>query len=200
MIVVNSENVKARIKKYYDREAVVVYPPVEIVTVKNVGRKGYYVCLSRLAKQKGIDLAVKVCSKNKLPLVVVGDGDELGYLKKISGPTVKFIGNCDEEKKFEILSRAKALIYSSREEDFGIVPVEALKTGTPVIAYNSGGVRETVFDGKNGVMFNDYSEESLLEAIGRFNGIKISAEECKESVEKFSSQNFREQIMNLIPE
>jgi len=199
VLVANSKNVQSRIRKYYELESVVIYPPVEVFSQERL-KGNYFVCLSRLVKQKGIDLAVKVCSKNNIPLVVIGDGDEMVNLRKISGSTIKFVGNCEDIEKFKILAEAKALIYTSREEDFGMVPVEALKVGTPVIAYNSGGVGETVVDGKNGVMFDDFSEISLDRAIERFNRLKISVSMCKKSVKKFSTNIFRKKIMNLIPE
>jgi len=126
VLVANSNNVRERIKKYYGRESVVVYPAVEVGKInneKNIAKKNYYVCLSRLVKQKGIDLAVKTFTRLKLSLKVIGNGDELIYLKKIAGPNIEFIVNCDDEEKIKILSEARALVYTSKEEDFGIVPV-----------------------------------------------------------------------------
>lgn len=199
IMVANSRNVAMRIKKYYGRETKVVYPPVEVISNKNNIKKGdYFVCLSRLVLQKGIDLAVRVCTENSIPLIVIGNGDELGNLKKIAGPTIRFLEKCDDNEKFEILSRAQALIYTSKEEDFGIVPVEALKLGTPVIAYNSGGVKETVIHKKNGVLFEKLTEDNLIKAIKLFRKLKISRNTCIESVKRYSSKNFEKQIKNLV--
>lgn len=201
IVVANSRNVQQRIKRYYRRKAEIVYPPVEVKSIGEAGeRKDYYVCLSRLVKQKGIDLAVKTCSKNKISLVVVGDGDESQKLQKAAGETIKFVGNCEEKRKLEIMSQAKALLFASKDEDFGIVPVEALKTGIPVVAYNSGGVKETVDDGKNGVLFSNYTEDGLFEAMKRLDRLKISEGECRKSANKFSEAIFTKQIKNLIPE
>lgn len=199
VMIANSKNVADRIKKYYGREAQIIYPPVKVdFSKKNIKRGDYFVCLSRLVLQKGIDLAVKVCTENKIPLIVIGNGDELGNLKKMAGPGIKFMEKCDDNKKFEILSEARALIYTSKEEDFGIVPVEALKLGTPVIAYNSGGVRETVLHKKNGVLFENFNEDSLMKAIKLYKTLEINKNFCIESVKKYSAKNFERQIKDLI--
>ncbi|MFA5025603.1 MAG: glycosyltransferase [Candidatus Shapirobacteria bacterium] len=199
IMVANSENVAKRIKKYYQREVVVVYPPVEVLVDKKIIKKGeYYVCLSRLVRQKGIELAVDTCSKYKISLLVIGRGDELQRLRKMAGPSVEFIEKCDDRQKIEILSGAKALIYTSKEEDFGMVPVEALKVGTPVIAYASGGVMETVKDKKNGVLFYKFNQNSLLTAIKLLDKLHINRQSCIDSVRKYSDKNFKAQINNLI--
>jgi glycosyltransferase involved in cell wall biosynthesis len=201
IMVANSKNVARRIKKYYGREARVIYPPVEVLKVmKNYNKKEYFVCLSRLVKQKGIELAVKVCSEKKIPLIVIGSGEELIRLKKLAGKSVRFVENCGDKLKFKILTKALALIYTSKEEDFGIVPVEALKVGTPVIAYKSGGVLETVVDGVNGVFYNNFDKKDLEEATRRLMKLKIDSKTCIKSVEKFSSKNFVKEMRRVIDE
>jgi glycosyltransferase involved in cell wall biosynthesis len=143
-------------------------------------------------------LAVNTCTKNNFPLIVIGKGDELNNLRDIAGSNVEFVESCDDNNKFKILSGAKALIYPSRDEDFGIVPVEALKMGVPVIAFNSGGVKETVFEGKNGIFFDKYCEDMLAQAIKKFEKMNISEKECKKSVRQYSSYRFMKEIRNLI--
>lgn len=200
IIVVNSKNVRQRVKDYYKSNAVVVYPPVEVKVPKKMDKKKrYYVCLSRLVKQKGIDLAVKTCTENNLPLVVVGDGGELPSLRKIAGPSIKFIRKCGDIQKFNILSQAKALIYTSREEDFGIVPVEALKLGIPVIAYASGGVKESVIHRENGVLFKNFNQEGLIDAMKLLENLCITKKDCMDSAKKYSFKTFSNQLTNLIP-
>ncbi len=198
VMVVNSENVAKRVKKYYQRESVLVYPPVEVELKNNLKKKNYYVCLSRLVKQKGIDLAVRTCTKYGLPLVVMGDGDEFKNLKKIAGKTVKFFRKCDDKKKELLLAGAKALIYTSIEEDFGMVPVEALKLGVPVVAFKSGGVKEVIADGINGVFFGKFEEENLKLAIDRLDKIKIEKKTCMESVKNYSFYTFKKQILKIL--
>ena len=199
IMVANSKNVAKRIKKYYGREAEIIYPPVDVGrTTTDIIKNEYYVCLSRLVKQKGIDLAVKMCTKNKIPLVVIGRGGELESLKKLAGSNVEFIEECDDSKKIDILAYAKALIYTSKEEDFGIVPIEALSVGTPVIAYNSGGVSESIIHKKNGVLFNKFTENDLIKAIRLFEKCKITRHDCVRSAKKYSIQSFRKQFEILI--
>jgi len=201
LLLANSENVKKRIEKYYKRESQILYPPVDLVGQKcSSFKKNYYVCLSRLVKQKGIDVAVKTCSRYNLPLWVVGDGGEFNYLKKISGKSINFLRQCGDRQKKQILAGAKALIYTSIDEDFGIVPVEALALGVPVIAHNSGGVKETIVDGVNGVFFDDLSESSLKKAIDRFNRLKIIKKKCIDSADKFSNVNFKKRFWALLNE
>ncbi len=201
ILIANSKNVAKRIKKYYGREAVVIYPPVEVERVDSKSdRKEYYVCLSRLVKQKGIELAVRTCTKYKKKLMVVGKGGELPRLKRIAGATVEFMEECNDKEKAMVLSGAKALIYTSKDEDFGIVPVEALKLGTPVIAFDSGGVKESVIDGKNGILFEKFNDKSLLSAMKSLDKLKIGKKECIESAEAYSVKNFKKQINKLILE
>jgi len=201
VLVANSNNVRERIKKYYGRESVVVYPAVEVGKInneKNIAKKNYYVCLSRLVKQKGIDLAVKTFTRLKLSLKVIGNGDELIYLKKIASPNIEFIVNCDDEEKIKILSEARALVYTSKEEDFGIVPVEAMAVGVPVIAFRSGGVRETIVEGVTGLFFDDFTVESLSGAIKLFQKKHFTASDCKKQAEKFREDIFRKKIIGIL--
>lgn len=199
VMVVNSENVKERVKKYYDREAEVIYPPVEtgFKNKKDV-KENYYICLSRLVKQKGIGLAVDVCKKYNLPLYVVGDGDEYNDLKKRAGKRTKFIRKCDDVEKMRLLSKAKALIYPSIEEDFGIVPLEAMSMGTPVIGFASGGVKETVIDGVTGVLFYKHSMGALGKAIRKFDSINWNRNNCRRQANRFNKKVFVRKIKEII--
>ena len=197
ILVANSVNVKNRIWKYYGRDSVVIYPPVDVV-YKKTKKSNYFVCLSRLVKQKGIELAVKTCSRHNIKLVVIGNGPELNNLKRMANQKVTFKVNCDDNEKHKILSRAKALIYTSKNEDFGMVPVEALGLGVPVIGYNSGGTKESVINGKNGILFNDFSEKSLLDAINLFNKSDIKVIDCVKFSKKFTKKIFIEKIRKII--
>ena len=199
LLVANSKNVAKRIKKYYDRQPLVIYPPVKINEfTKNTIKENYYVCLSRLVKQKGIDLAIKVCTKNNWPLIVVGNGPEIKRLKKNSGKNISFVENCSDKQKAIILRKAKALIYLSIEEDFGIVPIESMSEGTPVIGFASGGVKETVINGKTGILFYERTELGLEKAIEKFNQKKWSQDLCRNQAEKFSEKIFMSKLDKLI--
>lgn len=198
-IIAISKEVSSRIKKYYHKDALIIHPPVITCPYKkSTPKRNHYVVFSRLYKQKGIELAVNTCSQHQLPLTVVGNGPELGYLKRIAGPTIKFITRCPEAKKWQLLKEAKALIYTSKEEDFGIVPVEAMSVGTPVIGFASGGVTETVINQKTGVLFDQFSSSGLILAIRQFEKLKITPRACIVQSKKFDQKIFRKKILSLV--
>ena len=149
MLVANSKTVQGRIKRWYHRESTVIYPPARIPRKLPTRRPSYYLCFSHLLKQKNIDLAIRACNTLQAPLVVVGGGPEERYLRGIAGPTITFLGILPDSKIDSVYSGAIALLYPSEDEDFGIVPVEAMAHGVPVIAYRSGGTTETVIEKKN---------------------------------------------------
>jgi len=218
--ITNSQETKRRVWKFYRRESIVIYPPAEINKSRHSERSeesrslsrdpsvassfrmtgNYFLCVSRLAAPKRIDLAIKACSKLKLPLVVVGKGPEEKYLKSIAGPTIKFLGEVPDEELSEIYKNCQALIFPAIEEDFGIVPVEAMGYGKPVIALRSGGVVETVIDGKTGLFFNEPQVKSLIETIKRFEKMKnqLSQEACFNQAKKFSKEIFKEKIRDFV--
>jgi len=199
LLIANSKNVQERIKKYYERESVVIYPPVKMLSHKlPLKDKKYFICLSRLVKQKGIDLAVRTCTKYGLPLIVVGDGSEFNNLKRMAGKNIEFIRDCTDDEKGNLLANAKALIYLSIEEDFGIVPIEAMSAGTPVIAFNSGGVKETIKPNETGILFNDYTKEGLKETIDGFNKIKFDSRKCVEQAKKFRAEVFKNNFLEIL--
>jgi len=203
ILLAQSNTVRERIKKYYQRDAVVVYPPV------NVGRRGsrkiqakkkYYVFHSRLVTQKGVELVVKTCARFNLPLVVIGEGYLKNKLKKIAGNSINFLGEVSDRKLGLVYGKAIALIYSAIDEDFGIVPVEAMGFGVPVIAYRSGGVKETVIEGKTGLFFNKFTIGSLYRAIKRFKKLTIDPKECSKQAEKFDKEKFKKNIIQITRE
>jgi len=171
--VANSRNVAARIGKTYRREAQVVHPPVDVdffaqgTTAGQPGQRGYYLFLGQLEAYKRADLAVAACTQAGLPLVVLGEGREEKRLRAMAGPTVRFEGRQSTEDVRRRLHGARALLFPG-EEDFGIVPVEAMAAGCPVIAYGAGGVLESVQDEESGLLFREQSAASLLDAIERF--------------------------------
>lgn len=199
--IANSENTKERIKKFYKREATVIYPPVNEVLVppsRNASAGKYYLAVGRLSREKRIDLAIEVCKKLNLPLKIVGTGIEEESLKKISGERIEFLGKISDEELSKVYTQAKALIFTAEEEDFGIVPVEAMAHGRPVIAIRQGGVKETVIDGKTGLFFNELTAESLEAAIKKFEKMKISSEDCRKQAEKFSKERFKKEIEEFV--
>lgn len=202
--IANSLEVKARIKKFYRRDAVVIYPPVETShDLGKITKKDYFLAGGRLARAKGIDIIINAFIKNKKPIKIFGKGfagfeDEL--LEKIKGKitNVEFVGEVDDREKISLMREAKAYVFASFDEDFGITPVEAQSVGTPVIAFKSGGVKETVIDGKTGVFYEKNNSEELVEAIKRFEKKRFSQEACKKQAEKFSSKNFDKKIKDFV--
>lgn len=190
--IANSGNVKKRIKKYYGFDSKIIYPPVHIskMDIQNLPDE-YYVIVSRLEPYKKIDLAIKAFNKLGKELVIIGIGSHGEYLKSIANDNIEFLGWQSDKAVKEYLKNAKALIFPG-EDDFGIVPVEALSCGRPVVAFGAGGAKEIIIDGKTGVFFFEENFNKLAEAIMRLekNYINFSPVECRRQAEKFSEENF----------
>lgn len=203
--IANSQEVAARIKKFYRRDSVVVYPPVEVndkwPMTNDKLKKDYYLAGGRLARPKHIDLIIKTCLQLEVPLKIFGKGFA-GYgeeLRKISNKKslVEFLGEVTEAEKFELYRKAKAFLFASEDEDFGIMPVESMASGTPVIAYRSGGVQETVVQNKTGLFFAELTVKSLAETIKQFEAMKFDPEACHKRAEKFSKNRFMKEIHDI---
>ncbi len=200
VLIGNSKNVQARIKKFYRRDSVVIYPPINLKEFKGAqGVKGeYFLALNRLVRGKGTEITVEACTKLGVPLKVAGSGPELERLKTLVGKSVEFLGNVSDQERVKLLAGAKALIVASEDEDFGITPVEAQAAGTPVIALRAGGYQETVVEGKTGEFFSEPIPESLMEVIEKFDTKKYKMEDLKKNAEKFSKERFKKEILELI--
>lgn len=196
--IANSTAVKNRIKKHYRRDATVINPPVRCskFNISNID-KDYYFVVSRLVSYKKFDLAVQACTELNKKLVVIGEGPELEKLKKLAGKTVIFMGRQPDEVVQKYMSECKALLFPG-EEDFGIVPVEAMACGRPVIAYKKGGVLDSVVEDKTGVFFKEQTVDSLKEAILRFETMKFNKEGIRKHALKFDEKEFRKNIENFV--
>ncbi len=210
LFVANSEEVASRIKKFYRREATVIYPPVKIPNVIKGKKEKFYVAGGRLARAKGMDVIIDAFIKNGKELKVFGRGFA-GYeeqlknqISKHNARNIEFVGEVNDEKKFELMAGARAYIFASYDEDFGITPVESMGVGTPVIAFKSGGVKETVADGKTGVFYEENTPESLNITIEKFENIlkQVPDEEirnnCVQQAEKFSEKVFDRKIKEIV--
>ncbi|WP_041723533.1 glycosyltransferase family 4 protein [Dictyoglomus thermophilum] len=198
--IANSQNVADRIKKIYRRDPVVIYPPVDVELFSPSDKKeDYFIVLSRLVPYKKVDLVVEVFNDLKLPLLVIGDGEDMQKIKKMARENIKILGWQEDSVVREYLSKAQALIFAS-EEDFGIVPVEAQACGTPVIAYKRGGAKETVIEGETGIFFEEQNGESLKEAVLRFLREKDSFKKEKliENAKRFSKERFKIEFKSYI--
>ncbi|PIT90481.1 MAG: glycosyltransferase family 4 protein [Candidatus Komeilibacteria bacterium CG10_big_fil_rev_8_21_14_0_10_41_13] len=198
--IANSEFVAKRIKKYYQRESTVIYPPVETDKFKISEELGnYYVLVSRLRPYKKVDLAIKAFNKLHIPLKIIGGGEEITSLKKIAKDNIEFLGEASDQKRNEVISKALAFIHP-QEEDFGIAAVEAMASGRPVIAYKSGGALETVQEGLSGKLFAEQSWEALAEAVLEFQKDlnNYDARAIKNHAENFSVNQFEKKMKDFV--
>jgi glycosyltransferase involved in cell wall biosynthesis len=190
--VANSKEVANRIRKFYRREAVVIYPPVDIARIDS-GKQDYYLIISRLVGGKGLELAIEAAQKGGFKLKIAG---EFAGFKKMAG--VETLGRVSDQEKAKLMSEAKGFLALSKDEDFGITPVESMMCGTPVIAYNGGGYKESVVNGKTGVLFDDYSVDGLLLAIEEFEKKKWNGKLIQQHAQIFSKENFCNQVLELV--
>lgn len=198
----NSTAVARRIEKYYRRRADVIYPPVQVEKFHvSPTIDDNYLCCGQLVPYKRIDLAVRAFNELKKPLVVIGEGPEYNRLSAMAGPTIKLLGSQPDEVVREHLSRCKALIFPG-EEDFGIVPVEAMASGRPVIAFGRGGVLDTVIDQVTGILFNDQSVRGLIDAVHRFEAMseRFMPDLLVDHAQGFRSEVFRGAVRRYVLE
>ncbi len=207
-VVAISHIVRERIKKYYRRDADIIFPPcnTDFFTYdKNVKKEAFYLIVSRFKYYKRIDIAVEAFNRLGLPLIIIGYGSEKGRLMRMAKKNVHFITNVEDDKVKEdekirwYYRRAQALIFPGIE-DFGIVPVEAMATGTPVIAYGEGGLTDTVVAGKTGEFFYEQTPEALAEAVKNFKPEKFDPEILRKRALDFSRENFERRFKNYILE
>ncbi len=178
--IANSEEVKKRIWKFYRREATVIYPPVDLPKPQKLKKLDYYLIVSRPVGGKGIELGLSAAKKYGFKLKVVGGG------------------RVSDQELVKLYAGAKAFLALSKDEDFGITPVEAMACGTPVVAFNGGGYKETVVDGKTGVFFDDYSASGLWQAMKQLEKLKINPQDCLTQAQKFSKERFKKQIKEFV--
>ncbi len=202
VLVANSKNTQARINKFYRRDSVVIYPPVDLEKFKVQSSKfkvdkNYFLSLGRLVRGKGVDFIVKAFTRAGLPLKVAGVGPEEKNLKKIAGRNIEFLGAVPDENLPDLYANAKALIVASEDEDFGITVVEAFAAGTPVIAPESGGYLETIIPNSTGLFFDQAEQDSLIDILQRFDESKFKEEDLKRYAKRFSKDNFKKEILKL---
>src|SRR3989344_6727774 len=203
--IANSHNVGARIKKFYRKDSTVIYPPVNVNSKfetrnsKQSQNTKYFLAGGRIARPKHIDLIVRACRELKVPLKVFGRsfGDAPNILVS-QYPNIQFLGEVTDEKKMELMKNARAYIFAAEDEDFGITPVEAMSVGTPVIAFASGGILETIIDGKTGILYHLNDIYHLSEAIHKFEITKFDRKLIVKHAQKFSKERFKKEIKEFV--
>ncbi|MCF6291489.1 MAG: glycosyltransferase [Desulfobacterales bacterium] len=198
--IANSRVVRDRIRKYYRRDAKVIYPPCGVERFQVSDRSDdYYLCVSRLVGYKRIDLAVRAFKENGQRLVVAGAGPEMQRLKSMAGKNIEFAGWVSDRELALLYADCKALVFPG-EEDFGIVVVEAQATGKPVIAYGRGGALETVLPGRTGLFFYEKTPAALNEAIERFERKPdfFDPQVIRRNANRFSRERFADELAQYI--
>jgi len=186
-----SRHVQERIRRFYGRESDLVYPPANTARWTPDGRPPgeYDLVVSALVPYKRIDVAVRAYTRAGRKLKIAGAGSEADKLKALAGPSVEWLGRLPDEALLELYRGCRALVFPG-EEDFGIVPVEAMACGRPVIAYGKGGVTETVVDGVTGLFFQEQTEAALLEAVEKADAVPWNTDAIRAQAERFSEAQF----------
>jgi len=199
--IANSHHISEKIKRIYDRESKVIYPPVDVDKFGvSENKESYYLTASRMVPYKRNDLIVDAF--NTMPdkkLVVIGKGPELKKIKSIAKENIQVMGYQSPEVLKDYMQKAKAFVFAA-EEDFGIIVVEAMSCGTPVIAWNNGGTAETVIDGKTGIHFSEQTKESIITAINKFETSlsMFDPRVVRSHAEQFSRKIFEENISSFL--
>ena len=204
--VANSAHVAGRIRSIYGREAEVIHPPVDLTRFRaDRRREDYYLILSALVPYKKVALAVEAFRDLGERLVVVGRGPEMERLRSAAGKNTTFLGWAGDEEVADLLARARALLFPGNE-DFGIVPLEAMASGCPVIAYAAGGALETVVPERTGeraatgLFFERQDAGSLAAAVRSFDPERFDPQALREHAALFDLPVFRRKIRLLLDE
>ncbi|MBA5629198.1 glycosyltransferase [Moheibacter lacus] len=200
VLIANSNFQKEWIKKHYNRDSIVVYPPVNLSLFQLYPEKeNYYVAVGRFAKMKRFDLLIKAF--NQMPekkLILIGDGELMPQFKSMAKTNIEFPGFLSSDKVYEYVKKAKASVYVGIE-DFGIAAVESQSAGTPVIAYKVGGTGETIKHGVTGYLYNKQSIEEITNAVRTFETLKLPPPHyISEKANQFSTDVFRKKIIEAI--
>lgn len=197
-----SREIQTRIRRLYNRESEIIYPPVNtsrFVPDPEGECDDYFLIVSRLVPYKRIDLAVRAFTELGLPLWIGGQGRDRASLEAIAGPNVRFLGRVPDSELGGLMARCRAFVFPGLE-DFGITPVEAMAAGRPVIAYAGGGALDSVAEEKTGVFFHEQTPESLVEAVHRFERMDFDPTVIRRRAEGFSTGVFEAKLRAFIQE
>lgn len=201
-VLSNSNFVQQTLRERFGVESSVIYPPVRVPTRLPIQRKRkYFICVSRLDIGKNLDLAIKTCTLYKIPLKIIGKASDRSYerfLISLAGPTIEFLGEKTYEEIKIFFRDAIALLCPSQTEDFGIVPIEAISCGLPVVAFYGGALKETIIHGKNGVFFYEHNAQSLIEAIWIVATMRFDQNHMHAWAFSFKEERFIREIRNYV--
>jgi glycosyltransferase involved in cell wall biosynthesis len=206
-ICVNSINIKNKVLKTYKRDSMIVYPPIEVSNFTFAENKNYWLSINRVVPLKRLEIQLRAFTN--LPnerLFIIGDIENkeyYNYLQELKPSNVTFLGVVDEKEKIKLLSECKGFIFTAKDEDFGMSPVEAMASGKPVIAPNEGGCQETIIDKETGILLDDINDHKLYEAIATINknfdkNQHYYKYKCIEQAKKFDVSIFIEKIISNI--
>lgn len=195
-----SQEVQERIKRFYKRDSTVIYPPVDTERFRAASTtEDYFLIVSRLIPYKRIDIAIQAFNDLDLPLLIIGEGRDEKRLKAMAGPKIEFLGRLPDGQLTHHLSRCRALIFPGHE-DFGLVPLEAMACGRPVIAYAGGGALETVVEGETGLLFRQQSAEALARTVKGFDEQRFDPLAIRAHAANYDRQRFKTQLKAFIEE
>ncbi len=198
LILANSGFVSRRIRKYYGRESKVVPPPVDTTRFRPSEKRGdYFLMVGRLITYKRFDIAVEAFTRLGIPLKIAGRGPELRRLRKMAGPNVTFLGRVPDDELARLYAECRAFIFP-QEEDFGIVAMEALASGRPVIAYRGGDVEERIEEGVSGIFFEEQTPEAIMDAVSGFNDATFDPDRIRERAVPFDKEVFKRRIREYV--
>ena len=193
-----SREVQVRIRRFYDRDSTIIYPPVDTTRfAPSPVQDDYYLIVSRLIPYKRIDLAIRAFNQLGLPLVIAGAGRDRESLEALAGPTVTFLGYVPDDELPDLFARCRAYILPG-VEDFCITPVQAQAAGRPVIAYGAGGVLDTVIEGETGAFFHELAPEALAAAVRAFDTAAIDPQVCTRNAARFDARVFKRELNAFI--
>ena len=205
-IVTNSENVRERIRKFYRRDARVIYPPIDKVDPKQEQKDNlsnpYYLAVGRLSQYKNFDLLINAFNLTGLSLVIVGNGKEFSRLKRLAKSNVKIMQGITDNHKHTLWENSLGFIFPVVDEDFGIVVIESLLHGKPVLAHKSGGPLEIIDEGVSGLFFEDVSLEGFISKLKEFDQMigekKFDSGHIKKSTERFTNRDFKKEFEKFV--
>ncbi len=200
--IANSSFVAGRIHKFYKRNSIVIYPPVDvekyISAIPHVNSKGnYFLIGGRMRPYKRFDLAIQAFNKLGIPLKIFGSGEDEDRLRAMAKNNIEFCGSINDEQKMKLFEGCKAFLYP-QIEDFGITMIEAMAMGKPVIAFNAGGAAEIIKEGETGLLFEEQTWEDLASTVLRFDKYSFDAESIRSFAKRFSVSRFQQEIEDFV--